>query len=188
MKIYLMILLSFLILAPHSNAQIDVSDPSPSTYRKDIDGDGKPDKFFYQIKRWQDDYEGALIITSAKGKVLWEHHWPMAKGDVGNLLATEEDITRQKVSLENWVRRFFNGNLYYGAKFQQIKLKASDLDSEQINYAAKLARVSSRKLRRDILSQRVNTVFEYRAEWREDLMSLVYVPPLKKFVCYHRGY
>src|SRR4051812_23462313 len=119
MKIYLLVVLTFLVFVPHSYAQNDVSDPSPSIYRKDIDGDGKPDRFFYQIKRWQNDYEGALIITSAKGQVLWEHHWPMAKGDVGNLLATEEDVTRQKVSLENWVRRFFNGNLYYGAKFQR---------------------------------------------------------------------
>jgi hypothetical protein len=30
-------------------------------------------------------------------------------------------------------------------------------------------------------------VLSYRAEWREDLILLVYVPSVRGFVCYQRG-
>jgi len=170
-------------------AQASLSpDPPSSVYFKDVDGDGKPDKFTYQIKRWENDYEGALRIVSAKGSVLWEHEYPIGKGDLNELLSTEGDATGRKVILTDWVKKFFIGELNYGAAIERIKIKAEDIDNEQIDYAAKLASVSPRKLKREIISQRSNTVVFYRAEWREDLMMIVYVPSLRKFVCYSRGY
>jgi hypothetical protein len=48
--------------------------------------------------------------------------------------------------------------------------------------------ITPANLRENILSQKTNSLLAYRAEWREDLMLLVYVPSLGKFVCYQRGY
>lgn len=44
----------------------------------DVNGDGKPDKILYQIKPWQDDFEGLLQITSANNETLWEHEFFMS--------------------------------------------------------------------------------------------------------------
>lgn len=41
----------------------------------DVEGDGKNDKVLYQIKPWEKDFEGLLKITSANGKILWEHEF-----------------------------------------------------------------------------------------------------------------
>lgn len=159
-----------------------------SVYFQDVDGDGKPDKFTYQVKNWENDYEGAIKIVSASGRVLWEHEYPMVKGDFNELLSTESDVSGRKVTFAGWVKQFFSRKLNYGAEVERIKIKAKDIDDEQINYAAELAKVNAQTLKKELLSQRINTVVSYRAEWREDLMMIVYVPSLKKFVCYSRGY
>ncbi len=112
----------------------------------------------------------------------------MGKDDLHELLSTEGDVTGKKVTLADWVRRFFSGKLNYGAQIERTKIKTEDIDAEQLDYAAKLAGVNSRGLETEILSQKINVVVSYRAEWREDLMAIVYVPSLKKFVCHSRGY
>lgn len=166
-----------------------VVKPLHSLYLKDVDGDGRADKLVYEIRRWKDDYEGSLVITSARGKVLWEHQWLMTSGDLSDLIETEADVTGKKVTLESWVKNFFEGGLNYGAELERRKLKASDLDDEErLKHFAKYYGVSLVKLKRGILSQETNILFSYRAEWREDLNLLVYVPSIGKFVCYQRGY
>ena len=160
-----------------------------TVFSKDVDGDRKPDKLVYEIKPWEKDYEGALIITSADGRTLWEHHWPIAKGALEELIDTEGGVTGKKVDLESWVAKFFSGELNYGGRFQQTKLKASELIAEdQLANTAKYHKVTTASIKESILSQKTNLTFSYRAEWREDLIMLVYVPSLRKFVCYQRGY
>lgn len=159
------------------------SKPLRSTYRKDVDGDGRPDKFIYEVKRRETDYEGSLRIISAKGNVLWEHQFLLLEKD----LLGDPDWLGGK-SVEYWVKNFFKG-VAYGAEVESLKLKPSDLDDEERLAAfAKRYGTSLGKLRRGILSQEVNTVFSYRAEWREDLNMLVYVPSIGRLVCYKRGY
>jgi hypothetical protein len=179
-------LVLILILANYAPAQTTRStQPLRSLFLKDVDGDGRADKFVYTVKPWRTEYEGSLTIRSAKGSVLWQHQWLMMKDKLfGDLLNLEGNI-----SLETWVEKFFAGKLTYGATFRHVKLKASDLkDEERLAAFAKYYGVSLGKLKRDILSQEVNIVFAYRAEWREDLNKLVYVPTIRKFVCYQRGY
>ena len=188
MKSYLTLVL---ILAPASilgGQSFRYPNPAPSVYWKDVDGDRKPDKFLYQIKWWEKDYEGGFRIVSAQGRVLWRHEYPIAKKDLHELLATEGAVTGKKVTLADWVRRFFSGKLNYGARIERIKIQTEDIDAEQLDHAAKLAGISSRSLETEILAQETNLVVSYRAEWREDLMSIVYIPSLKKFVCHSRGY
>lgn len=48
--------------------------------------------------------------------------------------------------------------------------------------------VTKANLKKNILSQKTNVLFSYRSSWREDLIQLVYVPAIRKFVCYQRGY
>lgn len=179
-------LVLILILSNYATAQTTRPvQPLRSLFLKDVDGDGRADKFVYTVKPWRTEYEGSLTIRSARGNLLWQHQWLMMKDKLfGDLLNLEGNI-----SLETWVEKFFAGKFTYGATFRRVKLKASDLnDEERLAAFAKYYGVSLSKLKRDILSQEVNTVFAYRAEWREDLNKLVYVPAIKKFVCYQRGY
>ena len=165
------------------------AQPLRSVYLKDVDGDGKDDKLVYEIKRWKNDYEGSLVITSAKGQTLWADQWLMVKGDLEELIETEGEVTGKKVDLKSWVARFFSGGLNYGAKFERRKLKDSELqDTEQLAAFAKHFHVSPANLKKSILSQETNSLLSYRAEWREDLILLVYVPSLRSFICYQRGY
>ena len=99
---------------------------------KDVDGDGKADKLFYQIKPWKNDYEGSLVITSAKGKTLWEDGWLMVKGDLEELIETEGAVTGKKVDLKSWVDKYLGGDLNYGLKHERRKLKSSELQDTEI--------------------------------------------------------
>ena len=164
-------------------------EPLRSTYERDADGDGKPDKLVYEIKRVEDHYEGSLFITSAAGKILWGHEWGMSESDLLELVQTEGDVTNKKVNMEMWVKKFLIGELNYGARFEKRKLKASELGADE-NLApyAEHFHVSVASMKQTILSQKVNLLFSYRAVWREDLLLLVYVPSIGQFVCYQRGY
>jgi hypothetical protein len=183
MKPMFLAIFILLLCSPCFAQNSNTFKPVSSEFQTDVDEDGKPDRLFYEIKGWETEYEGLFRITSAEGKVLWEHQYLMMKRDLVNWLGVMGDI-----SIEDWMKGFFSDKYGYGAKAERVKLKSSDFDDEQIAYAAKLAKISPAKLKGEILSQKENIVVSYRAEWREDLMSLVYVPSLKRFICYHRGY
>ena len=169
--------------------QTRAAQPLRTVYQKDIDGDGRADKLVYEIRKWKNDYEGSLVITSATRRTLWEHRWAMSKSDLSELIETEGDVTSKKTNLKFWVAKFFRGDLNYGAKFESRKLKASELrDEERLASFAKYYGISFENMKKSILSQKANSLFSYRAEWREDLNLLVYVPSIRKFVCYQRGY
>ncbi len=155
---------------------------------KDVDGDGRPDKLVYEVKPWEKDYEGYIKITSARGETLWEDQWPMDKDDFEELVETEGAVTGKKVDMKIWVKKFFSGELNYGARSEREKLKASALHEEQVAASAKFYGVTTASVKKSILSQKTNLLFSYRATWREDLILLVYVPSIRRFVCYQRGY
>jgi len=68
-------------------------------FLRDVDGDGKADRLVYEIRKWKNDYEGSLTITSATRKTLWEDRWLMVKGDLFELIETEGDVTGEKQNL-----------------------------------------------------------------------------------------
>jgi hypothetical protein len=175
--------LALLLTSVSTGQRPNAFRPIISEARIDVDGDGKPDHLSYEIRYWKTEYEGLVRITSAGDKILWEHQYLMMKHDLDNWLGVAGDI-----SIPDWVEGFFTNKYGYGTKAEHAKLKPADLDDAQIVYAAKLAKTTPNKLREEILSQEENILFSYRAEWREDLMALVYVPSLGRFVCYHRGY
>lgn len=108
----------------------------------------------------------------------------MSSKDLANFLVEVLDYE----SVTDWVENVFNKNENYSFEATKIKIKKSELDNEQIDYAAKIHKVTSQKLKSEILGQKTNYVFTYRAEWREDYMQIVFVPSLKEFVCFARGY
>src|SRR5262245_45339593 len=79
------------------------AEPLRTVYEKDVDGDGKVDRLVYELRTFQDHYEGSLIITSAERRTLWEHKWRMSKSDVSELIETEGEGTNKTVNLESWV-------------------------------------------------------------------------------------
>ena len=162
--------------------------PLASRARTDVDGDGRAEELVYRIQQWEEDFEGSFTITSADGKVLWEHLFPMVTRDLFGLAYTEGEVTSREITIEDWVRHFFDGTLHYGAKIERVELRADDLHDDQIEFAAKKTGVDPSRLREIILSEPENLVFRYRAEWREDLMQIVYVRELGRFICFSRGY
>jgi ABC-type bacteriocin/lantibiotic exporter with double-glycine peptidase domain len=98
------------------------------------------------------------------------------------------ETEKREVTITTWVSNAFNEKYNYSFLSEKRKIKKSEIDAEQIDYAAKLNKISANKLKAEILAQKVNRIFTYRAEWREDLMQIVYIPSLKKFVCFTRGY
>lgn len=158
--------------------------PLTSSTRIDVDGDNVADTITYGVKRWEDDFEGRLTIISSKGKELWDHEFFMASRDLAKFLA---EVLEYENSSQ-WVASVFTVGAPYRFEFERIKIKADAIGDEQIEHAAKIHKTSATKLKKEILNQKVNRTFSYRAEWREDLMLLVYIPSLKYFVCYSRGY
>jgi hypothetical protein len=162
--------------------------PLSSKSFADFDGDGKKDEILYQIKPFEDFYEGLLEITSAQGKVLWKDNFQMDSGDLAEWLDTMGATESAEVTITDWVNNAFNPKYNYAFEVENRKIEKREIDGSQIAYAAKLNKISAAKLRTEILAQKSNRIFTYRSTWREDLMQIVYIPSLKKFVCFARGY
>lgn len=162
----------------------DVKFPLINKTSIDVDGDRKKDSVTYTIRRWRDDFEGQLSIKSASGRVVWNHEFFMSSRDLAKFLVEVLDYQNAK----DWVNSVFDTKAPYHFEAEKKKLISKDLDEEQIKYAAQLHKISAKKMRSEILLQKTNQLFSYRAEWREDFLQLVYIPSLKSFICFSRGY
>jgi hypothetical protein len=180
-KFNLILIITIFLLSSVTN--IFASEKWSSTFLKDINGDGKSDIFIYTLQKKGANYEGSLTITNNVGKILWLHSWKMTKKDL------EDDLLREQgsISVKEWVNHFFDGTLLYGAKLAFYKIKESEIDQKYIVFYAKKHAIEPQKLKSEILSLKQNTVFSYRASWREDFIMLVYVPSLSKFVGFSGG-
>ncbi|MGH6911052.1 MAG: hypothetical protein ACREEG_12770 [Phenylobacterium sp.] len=150
-------------------------------WRVDIDGDGRPEVLSYSLALQGDRYHASLAIRGSRGP-LWLKRWSMTVADLNELLREEGDIPASE-----WVERFFGGGLQYGAKLERRRLKAGDLDPQLIDDVARQAKMPASAVEKAILREKINLVFTYRGTWREDLIALVYVPELKRFVRYSPG-
>lgn len=173
--------LAVLLLAPLS--LVMAGGPNSSVWKTDVDGDGVPETFVYSLTEQGVGFVGTLEIRSASGTILWTHRWEMKSSDLTDDLLAEEG----NISVGDWVSRFFTGPLVYGAKLEHRKLKGEELQPNFIEFYAKREALSTDQLKAMILSQKTNVVFSYRASWREDLLELVFVPQLNKFIRYGQG-
>jgi len=167
-------------------AAANAADPRPEpglrkSWRIDVDGDGRPEILTYSLARDGDRYRAALAIRGERA-VLWSRRWSMTVADLNELLTEEGDIPASE-----WVERYFGGGLHYGAVLERRKLKAGELDPQFMDDAARQAKIPAAAVEKAILREKTNLVFTYRASWREDLIELVYVPELKRFVRYSPG-
>lgn len=159
------------------------SDKLSSNHSIDIDGDDKIETITYSIKKTKSGYDASLVVKTKENNVLWSHEYTMTENDlVGDLLMNEGNI-----SLEHWVKHFFDGSLVYGAKYERYKIKNKEINMEFLEFYSKQLKHSKNKLKNLILSSKINNVFYYRASWREELIMLVYVPKLKKLVHFSGG-
>ncbi len=154
-----------------------------SSYSADVDGDGMKEDFLYTLDKKSGTYNGSLTIRSRDGHVLWTHQWEMAPNDLENDLLINEG----NIPLSHWVKHFFDGTLVYGAKFEKVKIKRDEIDDEYLKFYSEREKIPVTKLKQEILSQKTNAIFTYRASWREDLIMLVYMPSVKKFISYSGG-
>lgn len=164
--------------------EIAIADEAyKSTFQNDVDGDNRVDTFSYKLQKHEKNYSGELSIISADGNVLWEHKWEMNSNDLeDDLLQNEGNIT-----LKKWVEDFFSGKLLYGAIFEKTKLRPIDLQNNWIDFYADRLGIRSTQLKQEILSQEKNSVFIYRASWRENLIKLVYIPEYNRFIGFSGG-
>lgn len=159
------------------------NDKLSSQYSIDFDGDNIKETITYTIKKNTSSYDVSLIVKTLEKNVLWSHEYTMTEDDlVGDLLMNEGNI-----SLEHWVKHFFDGSLVYGAKHEKTKIKEDEINLEFLEFYSKELKHSKNELKNLILSNKVNSTFYYRASWREELMMLVYIPKLKKLVHYSGG-
>lgn len=166
-----------------SNECLEDSLTLCSIFRKDINNNGNDEIFSYKLRKNEQYYNASLVISTVDGTKLWEHYWEMKESDLFDDLLVKEG----NISLKEWVQRFFDGTLRYGAKFKFIKLHESELQKDWIDFYARKENVSSEDLKKYILSQKINATFSYRATWREDLIMIVFVPELEKFIGYSGG-
>ena len=154
-----------------------------SNHSIDIDRDNKKETITYSIKKTKSGYDASLFIKTKENNVLWSHEYTMSENDlIGDLLMNEGNI-----SLEHWVKHFFDGSLVYGAKFEQYKIKKEEINLEFLEFYSKKLKHTANELSKLILSSKINNVFYYRASWREELIMLVYIPKLKKLVHFSGG-
>ena len=160
-----------------------IAEEHQSTYSVDITGDKSKELITYKVKKNGEKYDGSLIIKTKNNKILWEHEYQMSRSDLFNDLLMHEG----SISLEHWVKHFFDSSLMYGAKFEQCKIKEDEIDMDFLEFYSKRFKHSKEELKKLILEQKTNNIFYYRASWREELVMLVYVPKLKSMVHYSGG-
>jgi len=161
----------------------DASERNYSSSSKvDIDNDGVEETIRYSLNKAAEYYEGRLIIES-KDMIQWDHQFNMTHNDLfDDLLMNEGNIT-----VEHWVNHFFDGTLVYGAKYERYKIPANEIDMDYLDFYSKKENIPASELKNQILSQDINSTFYYRASWREELVMLVYLPELGKFISYSGG-
>ena len=154
-----------------------------SELKADIDGDKSPDLFRYTLGKNNDDFDASLTITNVHGETLWRHQWKMNKKDLIDDLLKEEG----GIAPEEWVKRFFTGPLQYGAGYQLVKLISKEVNKDILQEYCTANKLPFQNIYQDILRQKKNFIFHYRAAWREDLKMLVYAPTIRQFVPYSYG-
>jgi hypothetical protein len=146
-----------------------------------IVNDSSKDSLTYTLIKTESGYDGSLNIISSKKDTLWEHSWEMAENDINDILMQSD------VSIKYWVENFFNSNVDYTCKVAREKLNSEDLQKDYIDFYAKKYSLDGSKLLEMILSDSSSVVLQYRATWREDLILIVFVPELGKFIEYSGG-
>lgn len=154
-----------------------------AAHQADLTGDGNPETVVYRLKKAEGGFDARLTISTTAGRILWDHEYAMTEDDlVNDLLMNEGDI-----SLAHWVEHFFDGSLVYGARSERADIVEGDISMEFLEYYSSFLGYSAVDLKRLILSRKIHDIFYYRASWREELVMLVYVPELGKFVHYSAG-
>ena len=179
-------ILKFIQLLLFTLILIRVADASEqnhsSSLNVDINNDGVEEIIRYSLNKVAEYYEGRLTI-STKDKILWDHQFNMTNDDLfDDLLMNEGNIT-----LEYWVNHFFDVTLVYGAKYERYKIPANEIDMDYLDFYSNQENIPASELKNQILSQDINSTFYYRAGWREELVMLVYLPELGKFISYSGG-
>ena len=139
----------------------------------------------YRLNRYDDIYRGALTIRKNK-QVIWMHVWEMTHQDFSSMLELENEGRKNDLNFKSWVKNIFDAD--FGIKFFDSKILKKDLQVARIEEASIQNKITSQNLAQEILSEDHPVIVQYRAEWREDLLFLVYVKSLQQFVCYSRGY
>lgn len=163
--------------------QSAVAEEYESRYSVDITGDSLKEVITYKLKKKGDKYDGTLKIATKDYNVLWFHEFEMSHDDLFNDLLMNEG----NISLEHWVKHFFDGSLVYGAKYEKRKITEDEINMDFLEFYSKKLKHTKEELKKLILDQKINSIFYYRASWREELVMLVYIPKLKKMLHYSGG-
>jgi len=143
--------------------------------------DDSKDSITYTLIKTENGYNCSLNIISSKNDTLWAHSWTMAENDMKDILM------QSQVSLKVWVENFINSDVDYNCKVVRQKLTSEDLQQNYIDFYAEKYSLDGSFLSEMILSDSSSIVLEYRATWREDLLLIVFVPKLRKFVGFSGG-
>ncbi|MFY0697553.1 MAG: hypothetical protein JXR11_06860 [Balneola sp.] len=147
----------------------------------DLNNDNDPDTIHYSLIKNESNWSASLTAISSIDDTLWYHPYKMQNDDFEDLLFQED------VNVEEWVNNYFSEESTYGLTYEKTKLTLQDLQPSWVEFYAKKEKLPPEELEQMILNQLFNMTLYYRASWREDLVMLVYVPQLTKFVGYSGG-
>lgn len=136
----------------------------------------------FSLKKDQKEYSGQFEITSEK-RSLWKHSWGITEDDFENII--EFEYIKPK-TMSVWVKNIFQEDTY-GVKIMIRKISKNDIDEEVLKEATKKYKITPQEIIREIESDESPLIINYRAEWREDLIWIVYIKSLDAFICYRRG-
>jgi len=168
----------------------------------DFDGDGRPelmrviarverDRAVNTVTGQQSDsmfcwFHTTLEIRNASRRLSYRDKWSIKFEDMPLLVATH-----RAASPEDYFSRFGNLQGYFRTGVDTVASTEVRIDSEAVEWSLKAQQIggaSARTISNELRKQRVVRVFTYRAEWREDLRIVAYVPSLRRGVAIQIGY
>ena len=161
-----------------------------SNWEYDVNGDGKKESFVYTIVDSGKEYiTSSLSIKTENNQIYWFHEWQMHRSDLyDDIFTTSGELTeRGELTLEEWLSGFFECKLDYTSCIYKAKLKREDIVYDFVKYSAKKEKLTTKQLMALIINNKEHVIFHYRATWREDLLELVFVPTLNKFIHFGMG-
>lgn len=168
----------------------------------DLDGDGRPEllRVVAEVQRdWAINphtgeqskqlfcwFNTRLEIRDERKRLMYADHWSIKEEDMVSLLETHS-----AASPEDYFARFGRHEGYFKTGMEIVAPAETEIRVEAIEWslaAQGLAGVDANHIQRELSQLQTLRLLVYRADWREDLRVVAYVPSLRRAVAIQVGY
>lgn len=168
----------------------------------DLDGDGRPEHL-QVVAQIQRDYainaatgerserpvcwfHTRLQVRTGQRQLLYADEWSIKYEDMPTLLETHGAS-----SPEDYVARFARHRGYFTSGVEAVGAADAEIQPEAIEWSLGAQGIKGRDpeaIARELSGLKTLRVLTYRAEWREDVRMVAYVPSLRRAVAIQVGY